>query len=220
MKTDQGLRAPGSREFSGFIEHYRMMCYSVFHSCVLGYYSLQDYETSAVTEGWSIHRGICMIQIEQINGRMSSELQERLAGTWGSSALVTRGKNHDMATLKGFLATDEITGRLAGIALFRAENQEVELVAMDSIFPRRGTGTRLLDSVIAHFKNSGNKRLFLVITNDNVNAIRFYQKRGFNLCAFYKDGTLNGRTAGMSGQKVGYDGIPIRHELEFEMLSR
>lgn len=160
-----------------------------------------------------------MIQIEQIHGRMSSELQERLAGTWGSSVLVTRGKTHDMASLKGFVATDEMTGRLAGIALFRTEQQEMELVALDSIFPRKGTGTRLLDSVIAHFHSAGHKRLYLIITNDNINAIRFYQKRGFNLCAFYKDGILAGRSLSSPAPKVGYDGIRIRHELEFELLA-
>ncbi len=160
-----------------------------------------------------------MIQIEQIHGQMSSELQERLAGTWGSSVLVSRGRSHEMASLKGFIATDEVTGRLAGIALFRADPHEMELVALDSIFQRRGIGTRLLDSVIAHFRNSGYKRLCLITTNDNVNAIRFYQKRGFDLCAFHKEGIKKARSIKPQIPHVGYDGIPIRHELEFEMLN-
>lgn len=161
-----------------------------------------------------------MIHIEQIHGQMSSELQERLAGTWGSSVLVTRGKNHDPADLMGFIATDEVTGRLAGIALFRVTQQEMELVALDSVFQRRGIGTRLLESVIAHFRDNGFKRLWLIATNDNINAIRFYQKRGFDLCAFYKDGIMKARTTKPQIPPVGYDGIPIRHELEFEMLNQ
>lgn len=159
-----------------------------------------------------------MIQVEQIHGQMSSELQERLAGTWGSSVLITRGRIHDMAVLKGFVATDEVTGRLAGIALFRVDQQEMELVALDSIFQRRGIGTRLVDSVVAHFRSNGFKRLWLITTNDNVNAIRFYQKRGFDLCAFHKEGIAKSRLLRPQIPKIGYDGIPIRHEIEFELL--
>lgn len=159
-----------------------------------------------------------MIQIEQIHGQMSSELQERLAGTWGSSVLVTRGKKHDMAALRGFIARDEATGRLAGIALFRSELMELELVALDSIFQRRGVGTRLLDAVIAYYRKSDHKRLCLCVTNDNVNAIRFYQKRGFNLCALHQN--VVPAVGRVPAFKAGYDGIPVQHELEFELLER
>lgn len=160
-----------------------------------------------------------MIQIEQIHGQMSSELQERLAGTWGSSVLVTRGRKHDMSALKGFIARDEATGRLAGIALFRADPQELELVALESIFQRRGVGTRLLDAVTAYFRTSGHNRLCLCVTNDNVNAIRFYQKRGFNLCALHKNSIPCG--LGLNPAfRAGYDGIQVRHELEFELLQK
>lgn len=160
-----------------------------------------------------------MIQVEQIHGRMSSELQERLAGTWGSSVLITRGRIHDMADLKGFIATDEVTGRLAGIALFRVDKQDMELVALDSIFQRRGIGTRLLDSVISYYKKNELRRLWMVTSNDNVNAIRFYQKRGFDLCAFYKDGVVRARSMKPQIPHIGYDGIPMRHEIEFELLN-
>lgn len=159
-----------------------------------------------------------MIQIEQINGQMPSELRERLAGTWGSSVLVTRGRCHDISSLRGFVATDEGTGRLAGIALFREAQQELELVALDAIFQRRGIGTRLLESVLAYTAENHLKRIWLVTTNDNVNAIRFYQKRGFNLCALHRDGITAARALKPQIPLRGYDGIPIRHELEFERV--
>lgn len=155
-----------------------------------------------------------MIQIEQIHGAMSCELQERLAGTWGSAVRVTRGRVHNMADLKGFVASDEMTGRLAGIALYRQDGRDMELVVLDSIFPRRGVGTRLLEAVVNRFQGSNLSRLWLVTTNDNVNSLRFFQKRGFNLCGLYPNAL---GISGTNSLHIGYDGIPICHELELEL---
>lgn len=160
-----------------------------------------------------------MIQIEQIHGHMPPELQERLAGTWGSSVLITRGRIHEMNALEGFIATDEVTGRLVGIALFRVGKEDMELVALDAVFQRRGIGTRLLESVITQFRKNELKRLWLVTTNDNTNAQRFYQKRGFNLCAFHYEGLEKARSLKPQLPRIGYDGIPMRHELEFEFIT-
>jgi len=46
--------------------------------------------------------------------------------------------------------------------------------------------------------------------------MRFYQRRDFNMVAFYRDAVTEARQLKTEIPNVGYDGIPIRHELEME----
>jgi hypothetical protein len=55
-----------------------------------------------------------------------------------------------------------------------------------------------------------------VTTNDNAPAIRFYQRRGWDLVALHRDAVNESRRLKPEIPATGVDGIPIRHELEFE----
>jgi ribosomal protein S18 acetylase RimI-like enzyme len=66
--------------------------------------------------------------------------------------------------------------------------------------------------------SAGNLCLWRVTTNDNTRAIRFYQLWGMVLCAFYRHGSRRSRRAKPSLPERGADGIPMEHELEFELL--
>lgn len=63
----------------------------------------------------------------------------------------------------------------------------------------------------------GCRRLWLVTTNDNTRALRFYQRWGMDLCAFYRHGARRSRKAKPALPQLGADGIPLEHELEFEL---
>ncbi|GAE90166.1 acetyltransferase [Acetivibrio straminisolvens JCM 21531] len=58
----------------------------------------------------------------------------------------------------------------------------------------------------------------MITTNDNTRAIRYYQKRGFNLCNIYLNSVNEARKIKPQIPLHGYDNIPILHEIEFEML--
>ena len=55
-------------------------------------------------------------------------------------------------------------------------------------------------------------------TNDNARASRFYQMWGMDLCAFHRHGARRSREAKPSLPTGGTDGIPLDHDLEFELL--
>jgi Acetyltransferase (GNAT) family len=64
------------------------------------------------------------------------------------------------------------------------------------------------------------ERIWLVTTNDNLEALRFYQRRGFVLSALRPGAVAD------SGQRlkpqiasVGDFGIPLRDELELHLLT-
>jgi RimJ/RimL family protein N-acetyltransferase len=64
----------------------------------------------------------------------------------------------------------------------------------------------------------GCKRVWLITTNDNTHAIRYYQKRGFDLVAIHRNAIDASRKIKPQIPLTGFDGIPILHEIEFEMM--
>ena len=62
------------------------------------------------------------------------------------------------------------------------------------------------------------KRIWLITTNDNLNALRFYQRRGFVLVALHRgDATWARQHLKPEIPVLGLDDIPIRDELELEL---
>ena len=57
-----------------------------------------------------------------------------------------------------------------------------------------------------------------ITTNDNLPALRFYQKRGFHLVAVYPDALAESRRLKPEISHIGLDGIPLRDEIELELL--
>jgi ribosomal protein S18 acetylase RimI-like enzyme len=80
-----------------------------------------------------------------------------------------------------------------------------------------GIGTALIDAVRDVAERAGCTRLWLVTTNDNLDALRFYQRRGFVLAALHRDAIEAARTLKPGIPAVGEYGIPIRDEIEMEM---
>ena len=65
---------------------------------------------------------------------------------------------------------------------------------------------------------AGCRRLWLITTNDNLNALRFYQKRGFALVAVHRNALEISRKFKPEIPLIGADGIPLRDEIELEMI--
>jgi ribosomal protein S18 acetylase RimI-like enzyme len=81
-----------------------------------------------------------------------------------------------------------------------------------------GVGSALLAACVAAARAANLGRLVLVSTNDNVDGLRFYQRRGFRLVALRPDAIANARRDLKRGiPEVGDHGIPIRDELELEL---
>ena len=66
-------------------------------------------------------------------------------------------------------------------------------------------------------REAGCTRLWLTTTNDNLDALRFYQRRGFVLAALYPDALIGSRPLKPEIPLIGAYGIPLRDELELEM---
>jgi hypothetical protein len=70
--------------------------------------------------------------------------------------------------------------------------------------------------VVAAARAAGRTRVWLITTNDNLDALRFYQRRGFTLAALHRGAVARSRRLKPTIPEVGAHGIPIRDELELE----
>jgi quercetin dioxygenase-like cupin family protein len=135
---------------------------------------------------------------------------------WGSEKVVTRGKVWDTTQLPGFVAL--LRGDPAGLATYRICDQECEIVSLDSLAEGTGIGTALVERVAQKARDQGCRRVWLITTNDNMDAVRFYQKRGFRLVAVHPDAFKVTRRLKPGLPETGIEGIPLRDEIELEIL--
>jgi ribosomal protein S18 acetylase RimI-like enzyme len=134
---------------------------------------------------------------------------------WGADRVVAGGRmTEPLSTLSGFVA--ERGGERVGYALVRHERDELEVVAIASAVERIGIGTALLRAVEGEAVGAGCTRAWLVTTNDNLGALRFYQRRGWRLAALRRDGVTEARSLKPEIPETGAYGIPLRDELELE----
>jgi GNAT superfamily N-acetyltransferase len=144
------------------------------------------------------------------------ELERRLVSSWGATVVVSRGRMLDAARLPALVCV--LDGEVAGLATYDVRGDECELVSIDAFVPRRGVGTALLEAVAAEARRASCRRLWLITTNDNIDALRFYQRRGMRLVAVHPGAVDESRRLKPSISEVGMYGIPIRDELELELL--
>lgn len=141
-------------------------------------------------------------------------LQEFIRQFWHSDTMVSRGRVHHPAEQAGFVA--ETGEAVIGLITYAQTDREMEITLLDSRERSQGIGTQLVAAVVAEARKRRCERLWLIATNDNIRAIHFYQKRGFDLVKLHYDSVKNSRKLKPGIPETGFAGIPIRHELEFE----
>jgi GNAT superfamily N-acetyltransferase len=142
-------------------------------------------------------------------------LEQRLTRSWGAPQVVSRGRVQDALRLPALVCIAD--GECAGVATFAIRDGECELVTIDAFTEGRGVGTALLEAVVEGARRQSCLRLWLITTNDNLRALRFYQRRGLRLVAVHRGAVDAARRLKPSIPLVGRHGIPIHDELELEL---
>jgi GNAT superfamily N-acetyltransferase len=155
------------------------------------------------------------IRIRPIAGDDLEWIAGLLEREWESTEIVSRGRIHYADELPGVIACHEQD--LLGLVTYNVEDDECEIVTVNSLVEGVGIGTELLKAVMQVAIEQRCKRLWLVITNDNTDALRFYQTRGFVISAFHRNAVEGSRELKPEIPTVGLYGIPIRDEIELEM---
>lgn len=155
------------------------------------------------------------IQVRPIEATDADGIKQLLVEHWRSAKIVSRGKVCYADRLPGFIALQN--GKRVGLATYRIESDECEIVTLNSIVEGIGAGSALINAVRSKALASNCRRVWLITTNDNLPALRFYQRRGFTLAALYSNVLERSRQLKPEISLVGLDGIPLRDELELDM---
>ena len=158
-----------------------------------------------------------MVRIEPLGPELWPRLATFLQERWGFERVASRGRLHYMADLPAFVALDG--DRIAGAATYHLDGDECEVVTLDAQPEGEGTGALLLSAVIERARAAGCRRAWLITTNDNMRAQRFYERAGGRLVAVHWDAVTRAReTLKPEIPLLGVDGVPIRDEHEYEWV--
>lgn len=136
---------------------------------------------------------------------------------WGSPKMVISSGIFDCSTLDGFTIINE-EDQIIGLITYIIKENECEIISLDSLKEGQGIGTSLVQKVESVAVQNKCEILKLITTNDNLLALKFYQKRGFQLSKIHKNAVQRAREIKPEIPLVGNDGIPLRDEIELEKL--
>jgi len=135
---------------------------------------------------------------------------------WGGPTVVVHGTVYTPHDLPGFLAVADRAP--VGLVTIHIQGESCEIVTLNSLRGNMGVGTALVEAVRRRASAEGRRRLWLITTNDNLGALRFYQKRGFRMVAVHRGAVERSRAIKPSIPLLGDYGIPIRDEIELELI--
>jgi len=138
---------------------------------------------------------------------------EVVSASWDET-VVSGDREHRPAALSALVA--EADGERAGLATYLIEDGACELVTLDALTVGAGIGGALVEALADTARAAGCARLHLVTTNDNLPALRLYQRHGFVLADVRLDGVEASRRRKPQIPATGHAGIPIRDELVLE----
>jgi GNAT superfamily N-acetyltransferase len=104
-----------------------------------------------------------------------------------------------------------------GLLTYLVDGDACEILTLHATERWGGVGTALVNEVMAVATRHGCRTVWVLTTNDNVDALLFYQRRGFRIHAV-RPGAVDEARRSLKPEipEVGEHGIPIRDEIELE----
>ncbi len=155
------------------------------------------------------------MDIKTISSENREQINNFIRSHWFSTVMVVRGELFDMTILDGFVVYEG--EKIIGLVTYKISGTECEIMSLDSLMERQGIRTALINKVIETARENKCMKIKLITTNDNVNALRFYQKLGFDMAKLYHNALDISRKLKPTIPLIGDFDIPVKHEIEFEM---
>jgi GNAT superfamily N-acetyltransferase len=163
--------------------------------------------------------GRAAVRVRPLDDGDQAWKRDALVRVWGSTLVARKGELIDAAPLDGAVA--ELGGDRAGLVTWARHGDELEVATLQAHISGAGVGRALLQAATDVARGAGARRLWLITTNDNTDALAFYQRCGWDLAALHHDAVTRARRELKPGIPLtGANDIPIRHELELELVIR
>lgn len=156
------------------------------------------------------------ISYREISGDDRKWVHAFIKKHWSSDIVVVHNTIYYPEKLDGFLA--EYKSKKIGLITYLIKDDKCEIITINSLNENQVVGTHLMKLVMNEAKQLKCKKIWLITTNDNINAICFYRKLGFCLDKVYPDALTASRKIKPEIPFIGANGIPMRDELEFIYL--
>jgi len=135
---------------------------------------------------------------------------------WGNERIVYQGKVFYPHKLPGFIAYQG--KEKIGLITYKINKKVCWIISIDSLIEKKGVGTALIEAVKKQVRRKSCKKIKIITTNDNLDALRFYQKRGFRLKRIYPNAVDKSRLIKPSIPKIGDYGILLKDEIGLELV--
>jgi GNAT superfamily N-acetyltransferase len=135
-----------------------------------------------------------------------------IASRWGAVTVVAHGTVFRPAELAGLVAVRD--GRLAGLLTYDVSGDTLEIVSIDAVTPNGGVGSALITAVTDEARRRQAHRMIVTTTNDNLDALRFYQRRDFRLITVRPGAADEARRLKPQIPEIGRYDIPLHDELD------
>ena len=156
------------------------------------------------------------MNIKEITDEYRGKIKLFFIEQWGSSEMEISSGIYECDTLNGFFL--EEYGQIIGLITYWVQANEVEIISLDSLIEGKGIGSKLLEKVEDFAKQSNFKVVSLLTTNDNLNALKFYQKRGYRITEIIPNAVNEARNLKPSIPLMGSEGIPLHDELKLSKI--
>ena len=175
---------------------------------------------NAADPPFTVHTGLyaatrAMFILRSLTPHDADQVHAFTVEQWGAHTVVVHDAVYAPHTLPGFVAV--LDAAWLGLITYHVANDACEIVTLASMREGMGVGTALVETVADEARRVGCTRVWLITTNDNLHALRFYQKRGFRLVAVHRDAVDRARKVKPEIRLVGNDGIPLHDEIELEL---
>lgn len=134
---------------------------------------------------------------------------------WGGEFCIFLSKKFYIDKLPGFIAEDKLKSKI-GLITFEIRDDLIEIMTLNAFIKFKGIGSLLLKKVVDEGIKLNIKKIIVKTTNDNLDAFRFYQKRGFVITKIHLNSLKKDRKIKPSIPKLGDFDIPIRDAIELQ----
>ncbi len=135
---------------------------------------------------------------------------------WGSDFVLSQRQKVYPRELPGLVALDEDETRI-GLLTYRVVNGTMEIVTLNASRQHQGIGTQLVVGAVAEAQTLNLGVVWVVTTNDNLDALRFWQRRGFRLVSLRPGAIGEARRLKPTIPIHGCYNIPIHDEIKLEL---
>ena len=136
-------------------------------------------------------------------------LEALIRDQWAGEPLIVHGTEYRLADCPTLIYGDR-----EGVAVFTLDSEPPELLLLHALRPGAGIGSALIAAVVSAAKERGHGRLLVTTTNDNLAALRFYQRRGFRMHGLRVGAVDDARVRKASIPLEGFNGIRLHDEID------